>query len=349
MKELVITKNEGGQRLDKFLGKLLKEAPKSFCYRMLRKKNITLNGKKAAGNEKLAAGDVVRLFLSEETIEKFAGEQSFRPVRQDLKILYEDDDILLVDKPAGMLSQKSRAKEDSLVEYLISYLLEEGEIRLEELATFRPSVCNRLDKNTSGIVACGKTLAGLQALSELFRTKTIRKYYCCLVAGDVKEGRLLTGYLQKSGRRNQVVLSPDAQSGGRPVETRYTPIGGNGRITVLQVELLTGKSHQIRSHLAGVGHPVIGDPKYGDSEINAYFHRKYGVKYQLLHGMRLEFPKLSGVLLPVSEKKFTAPLPETFLQVVTKELPGENINESFQRSLGVYQDDHHRGAGGDSD
>ena len=155
MKEFQITDNEAGQRFDKYLAKLLGNAPKSFFYKMLRKKNITLNGKKASGNEKLQTGDQIKLFLSDDTFAKFSQQQQTARAVTDLDILYEDSDILLINKPVGMLSQPDDTKEPSLVEYLIGYLLNNGSITEEGLRTFHPSVCNRLDKNTSGIVAAG--------------------------------------------------------------------------------------------------------------------------------------------------------------------------------------------------
>ena len=182
MRELVISKYEAGQRFDKFLAKYMELAPKSFFYKMMRKKNITLNGKKAAGNEKLEEGDTVKLFLSEETIEGFR-EKKKRAVHTGAKldILYEDEQVMLINKPAGMLSQKAEKGDISMVEHLISHLLDTGEVTEEMLKTFRPSLCNRLDRNTSGIVAAGKTLQGLQILSGLFKERTLHKIlplYC---------------------------------------------------------------------------------------------------------------------------------------------------------------------------
>ena len=162
MKEFQITENEAGQRFDKYLAKLLRNAPKSFFYKMLRKKNITLNGRKATGNEKLNTGDQIRLFLSDETFSKFSQQEQTARAVTDLDIIYEDTDILLINKPAGMLSQPDDTKEPSMVEYLIGYLLQNGSLTEENLRTFHPSVCNRLDKNTSGVIAAGKSLAGLQ-------------------------------------------------------------------------------------------------------------------------------------------------------------------------------------------
>ena len=188
MKEIVINENEAGQRLDKFLGKLLKEAPASFYYKMLRKKNIVLNGKKATGNEKLTAGDSVKLFLSDETFEKFAGKQQTKdPVVSvphiSLEIVYEDHDVLAINKPAGMLSQKAKKEDISANEYILAYLLASGVVKKENLNTFRPSICNRLDRNTSGVLIAGKTLKGLQEMSKQLRMREVKKFYHCIEIG----------------------------------------------------------------------------------------------------------------------------------------------------------------------
>ena len=207
MQEITIGKNEAGQRLDKFLGKYMNLAPKSFFYKMMRKKNITLNGKKCEGAEKLEEGDIVKLFLSDETIEKFS-EIKIQKVetshKEKLDILYEDNDILLINKPSGMLSQKAKESDISLVEHLISYLLDSGAVTEESMRSFRPSVCNRLDRNTSGIVAAGKSLAGLQMLSEVFRDRSIHKYYQCVVVGEMKDSRTIDGWLLKDEATNKV-------------------------------------------------------------------------------------------------------------------------------------------------
>ena len=203
----MIEKNEAGQRLDKFLAKYMNEASKSFFYKMMRKKNITLNGKKCEGNEKLAEGDVVKLFLAEDTIEKFSSVQVQEVKKVDLDILYEDDEIILVNKPAGMLSQKATETDESLVEYLIDYLLGSGKLTERGLRAFRPSVCNRLDRNTSGIVAAGKSLAGLQMLSGVFKDRSIHKYYQCLVSGEIRDVKTVDGWLLKDEKKNLQNLS----------------------------------------------------------------------------------------------------------------------------------------------
>lgn len=324
MREIVIEKNEAGQRLDKFLAKYMNEASKSFFYKMMRKKNITLNGKKCEGNEKLAEGDVVKLFLAEDTIEKFSSVQVQAVRKVNLDILYEDDEIILVNKPAGMLSQKAKETDESLVEYLIDYLLGSGKLTGSGLRAFRPSVCNRLDRNTSGIVAAGKSLAGLQMLSGVFKDRSIHKYYQCLVSGEIRDVKTVDGWLLKDEKRNQVRILTEAEAkrfGGRGgdeepkrIRTKYEPIATDGRFTLLKVTLLTGRSHQIRAHLASLGHPIVGDFKYGGvSKVNPSGRT---VKYQLLHSYRLEFPKLAEPFVYLSGRVFEAPLPGYFGSVL---------------------------------
>lgn len=324
MREIVIEKNEAGQRLDKFLAKYMNEAAKSFFYKMMRKKNITLNGKKCEGNEKLAEGDVVKLFLADDTIEKFSSVQVQEVKKVDLDILYEDDEIILVNKPAGMLSQKAKETDESLVEYLIDYLLGSGKLTESGLRAFRPSVCNRLDRNTSGIVAAGKSLAGLQMLSGVFKDRSIHKYYQCLVSGEIRDVKTVDGWLLKDEKKNQVRILTDVEAkrfegkGGdeepKRIRTKYEPIATDGRFTLLRVTLLTGRSHQIRAHLASLGHPIVGDFKYGGvSKVNPSGRT---VKYQLLHSYRLEFPKLAEPFAYLSMKVFEAPLPGYFGSVL---------------------------------
>lgn len=320
MKEIRIGENESGQRLDKFLLKYMSLAPKSFIYKMLRKKNITLNGKKAQGNEQLRQGDAVKLFLSDDTIGKFSETRTSGYAETELDILYEDKHTIFINKPAGMLSQKAAAEDVSLVEHLIAYLLKTGQISEEALATFRPSVCNRLDRNTSGIVAAGKSLAALQQLSAMFRERSLKKYYLCLVHGRVTEARRISGFLSKDERTNRVRVqragerrSPQKEEAR--IETEYRPLRSGDGVTLLEVHLITGKTHQIRAHLAAEGHPIIGDYKYGMRSVNDSFKREYGLSTQLLHSCRLCFPECTGALSELSGREITAPVPDLFRRI----------------------------------
>lgn len=340
MRQFIIGENEAGQRFDKYLDKLLKEAPKSFFYKMMRKKNITLNGKKAAGNEILCLGDEIKLFLSEETFLKFSGNEKVPRAHASLDIVYEDKNVLLINKPAGMLSQPADSREPSLVEFLTGYLLDTGEVTEESLGTFRPSVCNRLDRNTSGIVAAGKSLSGLQCLSGMFHDRSIHKDYLCLVKGVIKEKKNIKGYLHKDGKCNKVVVCEKPFEDSLPIETIYTPLGDNGRMTLLRVRLVTGRPHQIRAHLAGIGHPIAGDAKYGQEALNRRYREQYGLKYQLLHAYRLEFPNLEGDLASLSNTVHLAAVPEVFEQIIKKEHLEESYHENLERDLGLCKNDY---------
>lgn len=327
MKIITIKPNEADQRLDKFLAKYMDKAPKSFFYKMLRKKNITLNKRKAEGNERLRTGDEICLFLSDETIENFTtsriytGEKPAGTPR--LSVIYEDSHILILDKPAGLLSQKAGPEDVSLVELMIGYLLESGQISEEELRSFRPGICSRLDRNTSGLVTAGKSLAGLQAMNELIREHKLRKFYRCIVSGVIEKQQRIEGWLKKDERTNQASVFEKEQKNTRFICTEYVPLEtiseGGREYTCLEVHLITGRSHQIRACLAGIGHPLIGDAKYGNPAINRYFREHFGLEHQLLHAFRLEFPPLTGTLGNLSGRQFTAPLPQIFEILKTKD------------------------------
>lgn len=347
MQEIIIGPNQAGQRFDKFLHKYLPEAGNSFLYKMLRKKNITLNGKKAEGRELLCQGDVVRMFFAEDTFLKFTGRthtdtvgtrsdipthanapgknpsaaQYFHAYRQlsGIAVIHEDERVVVLNKPAGILTQKAKDFDLSLNEWLIGYLLETGGIAAEELQTFRPSVCNRLDRNTSGLVLCGKTLAGSQYLSELIRTRAIRKFYRTVCVGEIAEPAFLEGWLVKDEHTNRVQIlnsgdgRKEREAGDKEmIRTAYRPLASNGKYTLLEVELITGKTHQIRAHLASIGHPLIGDYKYGRRELNNRLRAEFGLEYQLLHAYRMIFPE--GMEL-------VAPYPKQFEQIAEKLFP----------------------------
>lgn len=323
MQTITIKEQEAGQRLDKLLGKYLNLAPKNFIYKMLRKKNIVLNGKKADGAEKLQKGDEIKLFLSEETVEKFSKTlilSNKKNTDKKLEILYEDTHILLVNKSVGVLSQKAKETDISLVEMILSYLIEKKELKTEDLSFFRPSVCNRLDRNTSGIIIAGKTLLGSQEMSKILKERTADKFYLCLVKGVIKKESLIEGYLNKEKEKNQVTIKAKLSSKeDLPIKTQYIPLANNGDITLLKVKLITGRSHQIRAHLASIGHPIIGDGKYGQEEINQVFQKKYRLKNQLLHSYQLIMPNITGTLSYLSNKVFSAPLPEKFKDIIKGE------------------------------
>ena len=278
MRELTVTEKDCAQQLIKYLSKYMEEAPKSFFYKMLRKKNIVLNQKKADGSEKLKTGDTIRMYLAE--------------------------DVSLTEALGAYLSEKNAGEE----------------------TMFRAGLCNRLDRNTSGLILAGKTVAATQQLSELIAERAVGKYYLMVVKGTVTETERIRGYLTKNERTNRVSIQREQQGDAVYIETAYRPLCAGRGCTLLEVELVTGKSHQIRSHLASIGHPLAGDTKYGDAEFNRRFREKYGLKYQLLHSWKAVFPELTGTLSDLSGKTFTAPLPSSVRRILQGEhLTGEGL------------------------
>lgn len=352
MREFIIGKNEANQRLDKFLAKVLDKAPKSFLYKMLRKKNIVLNDKKALGDERIEMGNSVKLWLSEETIANFQSEvkvmdsDAFTRIsdkkqdEQELQgfaegIVYEDEDCILYNKPSGWLSQKSKASDISLNEMLIRYLEEKNQTGFTKV--FMPSVCNRLDRNTSGLVIFGKSLRGLQEWNAVVKNRSIKKEYLCVVAGKMQVGErfFVKGYLYKDEKTNRVRIMNELPSEGndveqdgnrmaihdsrvkgknssimKPIETEYEVLKSRSDLSLLRVHLITGRSHQIRAHLASMHHPILGDAKYGDVRQNQKF-QKYGIHSQVLHAYRLTMPK-DFALENMAGRCFVANVPKVF-------------------------------------
>lgn len=361
MYQRTITETEAGQRFDKYLRKLLPEAGNSFLYKMLRKKNIVLNDKKADGSEKLVKGDVIAVYFSDETLNKFMGtskctnDESAAYAECALKhgasstaisklidrvsVIYENDHILIADKPAGLLTQKASADDISLNEWLIHYLIKNNKITEIQIKTFRPSACNRLDRNTSGIVLCAKTVRGAQMLSEVLKDRSIHKFYRLYVKGALTNEEVIEGLLIKNEKTNKVQINPIAQNividrnvknksdnsneKETYIKTRYVPIKQYGDMTLTEVELITGKSHQIRAHLASIGHPLLGDYKYGDREWNDKYRKLYGIKYQLLHAYKVVFPYLDEPFTDISGREFLAPMPVIFSKVTDKKFTDE--------------------------
>lgn len=320
MRQLIVHKNDENQRFDKYLKKYLKEAPGSFIYKMLRKKNIVLNGKKADGTEKLSAGDEIKLFLAEDTIEKFTKGVAKQdvllfPTMKSLDILFEDENLLILNKPAGELSQKAEAKDVSMNEYALGYLQKTGAVTEQSLKVFRPSICNRLDRNTSGILIVAKTYQAAREFGEALQKRTVRKFYRCIVKGEITKPETINGYLLKDEKSNKVQILKDKREGASEIHTAYRPIKCEKGLTLLEVHLITGRTHQIRAHLSSIGHPILGDPKYGDKRLSD----KYHVKYQLLHACRLELDGFNGDFGKYNGKVITAGIPKAFEKIITED------------------------------
>ena len=320
MRQLTVHKNDENQRLDKYLKKYLKEAPGSFIYKMLRKKNIVLNGKKADGTEKLSAGDEIKLFFAEDTLMKFTGEGAksdvpLFPTVKNMEILFEDEDVLIINKPAGELSQKAEAKDVSMNEYALGYLQQTGAITEESLKVFKPSVCNRLDRNTSGILIVAKTYQAAREFGEALQKRSVRKFYRCIVKGEVKKAETIDGYLWKDEKTNKVQIFKENREGASEIHTAYRPVKFENGFTLLEVHLITGRTHQIRAHLSSIGHSILGDPKYGDKKLS----EKWKVKYQLLHACRLELDGFGGDFAKYNGKVITADIPKTFQKIITED------------------------------
>ncbi len=315
MREFRIGANEAGVRLDKQLLKILNNSGRGFVYKMLRKKNITLNDKKASGNEHLCDGDIIKIYLSDETFGKFSGDYAeYRSAVTSEKIIpmivYENEDIILLSKPCGMLSQKADINDISLNELCISYLFKKGELNDDKVRIYKPSVCNRLDRNTSGMIIFVKNYNASVTISGALDQRTIHKYYLCVVSGRIDKEDTATGYLYKDSVGNKVRIYNEPGNGRSLIRTAYRPLKYADGYTLLEVELITGKSHQIRAQMAALSHPLIGDFKYGDMSINNRMKERFGLDSQFLHSYRLTFPDDKDTFKELAGKSFEAMLPQ---------------------------------------
>lgn len=306
MKEIKITDQEQNQRLDKYLMKYFNKAPKSFIYKMLRKKRIKLNAKKAEGSEMLKSGDTIGMYLSPETIDSFTEEKTIQKAGRDFDIVYEDNNILLCSKPSGLIVQPDKENDkNTLNDQLLYYLYEKNEYDIGKEAAFKPSICNRLDRNTSGIVALGKNLSATQDLNKAFRNNEVDKYYLTVVKGELKGEGEIVGYHLKD-KNNVVKIYDKYIEGSKEVKTLYKALSFKNGMTLVKIKLITGKSHQIRASLKKLGFAVAGDRKYGDRELNEKLKREYGLDNQLLHCFEITFKQKNTSLEYLYGKTFKA-------------------------------------------
>ena len=298
MKKIQITENDANQRIDKYIKKLLVNAPTNFIYKMFRKKDIKVNGKKVNEKYILKNNDVVEMFLYEDKFKEFTATKDIYNVKKTFKVLYEDNHVLIVYKPAGLLVHEDKNESvNTLTNQVLSYLANKNELDLSRENTFMPGPVHRLDRNTSGIVIFGKTLAALQVLNEMIKQRhCIEKSYLTICKGKVNQKRNLKGYIVKLDDQAQVKLVSKDYPGALTMETIVKPVKYNNDYSKVEVTLITGRMHQIRVHLSSIDHPIIGDRKYGDFELNKFVKKEFGLNHQLLHAYKIRFVKSFGIL-----------------------------------------------------
>ncbi|MCT4592999.1 MAG: RluA family pseudouridine synthase [Anaeromicrobium sp.] len=317
MREIVIKENEEGQRVDRFLKKYLNKSSLSFLYKMIRKKNIKVNNKRVEKNYILSKDDKIQLYLSEDTIEKFMEKKEIFHLKRDFKIVYEDDNILIVSKPDNLLIHEDKSEsKNTLVNQVLSYLHEKGDYNPDSEKTFVPACVNRLDRNTSGLVIIAKKYESLKNLNVMMRNKdSIEKYYITIVKGSIVGKKELKGYLVKNERNNKTTFTNKKVNGAKEIHTKYSVIRTNKNYSLVQVKLITGRSHQIRLHLSSNNTPIIGDRKYGDKKINEEFNKKYKLKNQFLHAYKIGVTHTVGSLKYLEGKEFIGELPSKLKKI----------------------------------
>ena len=306
MREFHIGKNDENQRLDRFLGKAIPLLPASLAQKYIRLKRIKVNGARAQRDQKLCAGDVLQCYINDEFFETPSEENVYLTITTPrLKIVYEDENIMLLDKPAGLVVHADeREKVNTLVNHMLAYLYQKREWKPREENAFTPALCNRIDRNTGGIVIAAKTAEALRILNDKIKDREMEKRYLCIVHGRPKppEG-LIENYLRRDEKRKQVTLHKTRVPGAKTARTRYRTLTSHGRLSLVECELLTGRTHQIRAHMASIGCPLLGDGKYGTNELN----RPYGETGQALYAYSLtfRFAQDAGALQYLNGKTFT--------------------------------------------
>ena len=307
MKQVVVNKNAAGQRIDRFLSKTYPELSQGFICKTIRKKDIKVNGKRTEANYKLCEGDVVTLYVKDELFEKKkTADNDFMETDGRLSIIYEDENIILVDKEPGLVVHEDDDNtRDTLINRIKNYLWQKGEYKPEEEFSFAPSLCNRIDRNTGGIVIAAKNAESLRILNQKVRDRELTKLYLCAVNGipEKKKARL-TAYLYKNEKENRVVISDRKTPQNRTIVTEYRVLETCGGDSLLEVDLITGRTHQIQAHMAYIGHFLLGDGKYGVNRIN----KEKGYPYQALYSYKLifKFSTDGGILNYLNGREFTA-------------------------------------------
>lgn len=306
MKKVIITENDSGQRLDKFLTKSYPNLPQSMLYKAIRKKDIKIGGKRCEISTRLKTGDELTMYLKDEFFQREERQEDFMKAPNKLSIVYEDENLMIVDKKPGLIVHPDiNYHFDSLIARIQRYLYEKGEYDPKNENSFAPALINRIDRNTGGLVMAAKNSETLRIMNEKVKKREMHKIYLCVVCGRMeKKSDLLEGYLEKNEVQNRVYISDRPSKNSKSIVTKYNVIRTNDKFSLLEVELITGRTHQIRAHLASIGHPLAGDGKYGRNEIN----RKIGYKYQALYSYKLtfDFTSESGMLAYLDKKSFKA-------------------------------------------
>ena len=304
MKSFTIKKNDADQRLDKYLTKSFPNLPKALMYKYIRLKRIKVNGKRAEISTRLNVGDVVDMYINDEFFEKSETRYDFMSASKSIDIIYEDENIILLNKKTGLLSHPDDNEYvDTLITRVKRYLFEKGEFRPDAEISFTPALVNRIDRNTSGIVIAAKTAEALRVLNQKMKDRELHKIYLCVIHGTPKEkSATLEGYLVKDEKKNKVFVSKKKTEGAKIIRTKYTVLKSKNGLSLAEVDLLTGRTHQIRAHFASIGHPLLGDGKYGTNALN----KKSGLKKQCLCSYKLifDFTTDAGGLEYLNKKEF---------------------------------------------
>lgn len=304
MKTVTILPNDAGQRIDKFLTKSYPNLPQSMLYKAIRKKDIKLDGKRCSISTRLQEGNVLTMYLKDEFLQQEEREYDFMKAPNKLQIIYEDENLMILDKKPGLIVHPDENYHfDSLIARVQRYLYERGVYIPERENSFAPALINRIDRNTGGLVMAAKNAETLRIMNEKVRNREMHKLYLCVVCGKMEQDEgTLHGYLAKNEAQNRVYIDARPHPGAKNIMTKYRVLRKNRDFSLLEVELITGRTHQIRAHFASIGHPLAGDGKYGKNEIN----RKIGYKYQALYSHKLvfNFESDAGILNGLNHQSF---------------------------------------------